>query len=374
MNPIEQARELALSGQIPEAIALLSRHVNAGGELAMGALGHRAWFLRVSGRLAEAEADYSDMISRWPDLAEARVRRAEIWRMRGEWDRAVEEVLDVLRSHPREPTAFAFFADCRDLLKPDTNVPEVLNHLPVSVPAPSEVVGLLEQQPVTLPTSVHPALGRMLYLLARSVRPALVLEIGCYIGYSTCNLAQALEDSGRGHLHAFDIFMELKDYESPVLGPCANCYDATSGHLARAGLAHRVTLHKGDSSVTIPALLSGQEESFQMAFIDGDHSAQGCLRDFVNVARLLCPGGIAVFHDSIVDGSGYVGPRSVLERIDEETQGQFAWINLPTPDDFGLAIAQKRFSGITPKWRPSLNDLAAELAIRGRQYLQRRTR
>jgi predicted O-methyltransferase YrrM len=43
------------------------------------------------------------------------------------------------------------------------------------------------------------------YLLVREVRPANVVEIGTFYGWSTTWLLRALRDNGFGHLHSFDI-------------------------------------------------------------------------------------------------------------------------------------------------------------------------
>lgn len=43
------------------------------------------------------------------------------------------------------------------------------------------------------------------YLLLRAVRPAVVMELGTFHGWSTSWILSALRDNGVGHLHSFDI-------------------------------------------------------------------------------------------------------------------------------------------------------------------------
>src|SRR5437016_5022164 len=48
--------------------------------------------------------------------------------------------------------------------------------------------------------AVTPEVGRLIYLLVRSRRPALVVEFGTSFGLSTIHLATALRDNGSGRL------------------------------------------------------------------------------------------------------------------------------------------------------------------------------
>src|SRR5881628_1650732 len=47
--------------------------------------------------------------------------------------------------------------------------------------------------------------AELTYLLVREHRPAKVVEIGTFYGWSTMWLLNALKDNGTGHLYSFDI-------------------------------------------------------------------------------------------------------------------------------------------------------------------------
>lgn len=57
--------------------------------------------------------------------------------------------------------------------------------------------------------------GELTYLFVRGLRPAVVLEIAPYYGWSTTWLLQALRDNGTGRLHSYD----LVDYSRWTVPP-----------------------------------------------------------------------------------------------------------------------------------------------------------
>jgi predicted O-methyltransferase YrrM len=48
------------------------------------------------------------------------------------------------------------------------------------------------------------------YLLLRATRPAVVMELGTFHGWSTSWILSALRDNGSGHLHSFDIIDNVR--------------------------------------------------------------------------------------------------------------------------------------------------------------------
>ena len=96
--------------------------------------------------------------------------------------------------------------------------------------------------------------GRLLKMLTQMIRPRRILEIGTFVGYSALCFAEGLEEDGE--LHTIEIDDEIED-------------------LARANFAlsehgHKITLHMGDA---MDILSSFADESFDMAFMDGDKKA-----------------------------------------------------------------------------------------------------
>src|SRR6478609_1544796 len=47
--------------------------------------------------------------------------------------------------------------------------------------------------------------AELTYLLLRELRPAAVVEIGTFHGWSTTWILRALRDNGGGHLHSYDL-------------------------------------------------------------------------------------------------------------------------------------------------------------------------
>jgi predicted O-methyltransferase YrrM len=57
----------------------------------------------------------------------------------------------------------------------------------------NDVIRDMEKQHFTHPASVNVFLGEFLYGLTRTIKPELIIEIGCFIGFSTLHLAQAID-------------------------------------------------------------------------------------------------------------------------------------------------------------------------------------
>jgi predicted O-methyltransferase YrrM len=92
--------------------------------------------------------------------------------------------------------------------------------------------------------------GQALRMFSMMIRPARILEIGTYTGYSALCLAEGLRDHGM--LHTIDINDELR-----VM---------VERYVKEAGMDKKITLHSGDARQIIPAL----NEKFDLVFIDAD--------------------------------------------------------------------------------------------------------
>ncbi|MGE4585928.1 MAG: O-methyltransferase [Mangrovibacterium sp.] len=103
---------------------------------------------------------------------------------------------------------------------------------------------------------VHPRMlsghlqGHLLEMISRMIRPARILEIGTYTGYSAICLARGLKTGGR--LHTIEINDEL--------APMAQSY------FERAGLGGSIIPHTGDALEIIPTL----KENFDLVFLDAN--------------------------------------------------------------------------------------------------------
>jgi len=152
----------------------------------------------------------------------------------------------------------------------------------------------------------------LMYGLVRWLHPQVIVEVGAWHGFCTMHLAQALEDNGFGEIHVID------DYS---LG---NAASEIHNNLAKVGLAQRLRLISGKSTeVKWP-------DKVDFAFIDGDHSFEGCEHDcaaaMVRGAKCIC----------IHDTTGWWGPRDYIESV--RTQTGHNWDLIDQNFDSGFAV------------------------------------
>jgi predicted O-methyltransferase YrrM len=138
-------------------------------------------------------------------------------------------------------------------------------------------------------------LGRVLKMLVRLHRPARVLEIGAYSGYSAICMAEGLPAGG---------IVETIEREEEMV-------DFIREQFARSGLGHRIRLHVGDALEVIPRL----EGMFDMVFIDGDKRLYDAFYD--RVYDRVRPGGVIVADNTLWGGKVLENPAPG----DEQTLG-----------------------------------------------------
>ena len=111
--------------------------------------------------------------------------------------------------------------------------------------------------------------GRLLKMFVRMIRPAQVLEIGTYSGYSALCMAEGLPEGGM--IHTFEINDEQEDFTRPWL--------------ERSAYAGKIKFYIGDALEQVPRL----GLTFDLAYVDGDK------RRYVDyyemVLQHLAPGG-----------------------------------------------------------------------------------
>jgi len=172
---------------------------------------------------------------------------------------------------------------------------------------------------------VGPAVARVLAQLAMMINAGTVFELGSAIGYSTIWWAQAVGEGGR---------VIYTDGDS-------NNAERARGYFARAGVAHRITLHIGDAL----EFLSEQKEEFDIIFNDVDKD------DYPRVLRLIAPrlrkGGLFITDNVLWSGRvAEKNPqdartRAILEFNRKLSDAkEFYTTILPIRD--GLAVALKR--------------------------------
>lgn len=92
--------------------------------------------------------------------------------------------------------------------------------------------------------------GRFLSMISKMIKPAVILEIGTFVGYSALCLAEGLQENGI--LHTIDKNDELEER-------CRHYFH-------EAGMDKKIRLHQGNALDIIPSIPG----PFDLVFIDAD--------------------------------------------------------------------------------------------------------
>lgn len=137
-----------------------------------------------------------------------------------------------------------------------------------------------------LNTLVQHDAGAYLYDLARRERATRTLEVGLAHGGSALFLCQALAD-GNGGLHTAIDPKQEQHYDGRGV---RNVEDA--------GLGAHFRFVEGPSYDVLPTLLREEGDgTYDLVFIDGNHTFDFALVDFFYADRLLRPGGVVALDD-----------------------------------------------------------------------------
>jgi len=166
--------------------------------------------------------------------------------------------------------------------------------------------------------------GRLLALLVRAAGATRVLEVGTLFGYSGIWMARELPAGG--HLDT----IEIEKLHA----------DAAEHWFERAGLAERVTVHRG-AGVDVIATLPGP---YDVAFIDADkHSYPVYARMALERLR---PGGIVIADNAIRNGRIALAAQGEdnegIRGLHDLLAGDPDLVATTVPVGDGLAIAVKR--------------------------------
>jgi len=169
----------------------------------------------------------------------------------------------------------------------------------------SHMIGAGEAQPATLAANEAAGLphidvsapqGKMLYLVARSLHPKRILEVGTLGGYSTVWLARALAPGGR--LVSFEI--ERRHAE------------IAASNVARGGFGACVDIRLGAALELLPGLEAEGFHPIDFAFIDADKENNAAY--FRHAVKLVRSGGFIVVDNVIRDGA-VIDPHNVHPMI-----------------------------------------------------------
>jgi predicted O-methyltransferase YrrM len=147
------------------------------------------------------------------------------------------------------------------------------------------------------PINVTAAEGKLLALLAESIRARRILEIGTLGGYSTIWMARALPADGRL------VTLEIDSRHAAV----------AQRNVARAGVADRVSILVAPASDSLKAMIAEGVESFDLVFIDADKERS--LDYFEASLELSRPGSLIVVDNVVRKGA-------VVEKTSSDTMVQ----------------------------------------------------
>lgn len=138
---------------------------------------------------------------------------------------------------------------------------------------------------------VAPNQGRFLTLLAETQQARRILEIGTLGGYSTICLARALPPNGQL------ITLELDPHHA----------DVARTNIARAELAHLVSLRIGPALESLAQLHAEHAEPFDLIFLDADKRSYP---DYLTAALKLSRPGTLILADNVIRDGEVIDPAS----------------------------------------------------------------
>jgi len=160
----------------------------------------------------------------------------------------------------------------------------------------------------------EPSVGRFLSQLVLYRKPAVVVELGCFVGWASAHLAMALQANGDGKLY------------------CVDCdpknLDATVTNLKRLGLDEVTNTLLGKS--TEPLVVAGLPNKIDILFVDTSHIYRDTLDEILLYSPRLGEAGCMVLHDSI----SFPGVRRAVA----EMSGKFRILTFATESGNGVSV------------------------------------
>ncbi|HET8855775.1 MAG TPA: O-methyltransferase, partial [Salinimicrobium sp.] len=168
--------------------------------------------------------------------------------------------------------------------------------------------------------------GRILSMFSKLVKPAAVLEIGTYTGYSALCLAEGLAAGGK--IHTIDVNEELADLQKR--------------YFERSSYKDHIIQYLGNAAEIIPQL----DLEFDLVFIDADKENYPLY--FNLIIDKLKPGGLLISDNVLWSGK----VTETLKKDDEATKALLEYNKILAEDDRletvmlpvrdGLTISRKK--------------------------------
>jgi predicted O-methyltransferase YrrM len=170
----------------------------------------------------------------------------------------------------------------------------------------------------------EPSVGDFLGQLVFYTKPAVVVELGCFVGWTSAHLAMALQVNGKGKLYCVDC-----DQQN---------LDATATNLKRLGLDGVANISLGKS--TEATLVAALPINIDILFIDTSHMYSDTLEEITLYSPRIREAGCMVLHDSI----SFPGVRRAIA----EMAGRFHILTFATERGNGISVLLNSNKGPTP--------------------------
>ncbi|CAN5344308.1 O-methyltransferase [soil metagenome] len=172
--------------------------------------------------------------------------------------------------------------------------------------------------------------GRVLSMFSHMIRPAVILEIGTYLGYSALCLAEGLADDGKV------ITIDVQEETNRV----------ARSYVAKTEYASKIEFLLGSATDLIPTLT----ESLDLVFIDADKPSYSNYFDLV--FDQLAPGGYIIADNVLWSGKVLAEVKDedtrALHEFNQKVMADDRVENVLLPIRDGLMIVRKRSMASRP--------------------------
>ncbi|SEH06711.1 class I SAM-dependent methyltransferase [Candidatus Venteria ishoeyi] len=203
----------------------------------------------------------------------------------------------------------------------------------------TEVIAEMDQLPCAHPASVNQDVANTYFALTKMWRPLLVIEIGCFIGFSTQHFAEALRRQGFGKIISIDAF----DWDVEISRGMENRQNVAEYYRRKAGAEDIITFIKGYSTEIYPQIQAQLQCSIDLLYIDGDHCINGAFADFNTYYNDVRVGGHIILHDIYPSMCGVDGPRVLIDTLRQHNfvPHCIQVMEMNTRDGFGICVLRK---------------------------------
>ncbi len=138
-----------------------------------------------------------------------------------------------------------------------------------------------------------------LYCIICEKQPSVVVEVGSFIGFSSCIMAQALKDNGKGVIHCIDPYLDFLSVKNPSQHTCKmlKTLELDNHACVHTGFFSEPRENIGSKIEVLGRKISEMVGPIDLAFIDGDHATCAVLQDFMLLLPALSPHATVIFHD-----------------------------------------------------------------------------